>query len=157
LGRLAIRSFLGVALYALTVGCDAPLELQPDAELRDAFGLTSRDRVHTVTLHMREGRETARPETIDLLPGDWVAFRSGDGFVRSVEFEVDSLDETARAWVRARGVEASPPLLSLAARWVVHFEDAPPGRYRYRLEGNRAQGYGAVEVGARSRIPFYNP
>jgi plastocyanin len=138
------------------LACEAPPELQPDQELRDSLGLTSRDRVHRVRLALQGGREVAGPATVEVLPGDRVSFESADGFVRRVHLERDSLSEAQRAWALDRGVDASPPLVARGSRWLVHFQDAPEGRYPFRVEGGREGGTGAVVVGAARRFPFYN-
>lgn len=139
------------------VGCDAPPELRPDPFLVDSLGLTARDRVHTVTLTLRNGGEVAGPAEVEVRPGDWVSFESRDGFIRMVTFEADSLSDEARRWVDAQGIGGSPPLLNRGTRWLIRFQDAPQGRYPFRVEGNRAPGGGAVIVGAVRRFPFYTP
>jgi hypothetical protein len=154
--RAPVAFAFAVLLFALA-SCDAPAHLQPGAVLRDSLGLTSRDWVHTITLTERAGQSNIAPATVELRVGDWVDMRSGDGFVRVIRFEIDSLNAEARAWVRAQGIEASPPLLARGARWVVSFSEAPTGRYAFRVEGPTEPGRGALVVGAARRFPFYTP
>ena len=136
---------LGSWLFAL-LGCEAPdPELIPDERLQVELGLTEKDRVHTIEL--RTGVvELAEPDSLELLPGDFVQFVSTDWLVHEVRFELDSLDVEARRFLEAAGQDASPPLLQRDARFVLTFEDAPPGRYPYRLAGNRGAGRGVIVV-----------
>lgn len=156
-GRLTRAALALVAAWVGSASCDAPAELQPDAELQRTYGLTPRDRVHVVALSHRPPGEAAEPVEAVVRVGDWVVFQSADGFGRRVHFELDSLSVEARTWITERDVEASPPLLSVGVRWVISFEAAPPGRYPYRIEGNRQSGRGALRVDAGSRFPFYTP
>jgi hypothetical protein len=155
-GGLRHRLTVAAVLLAL-VGCDAPAHLQPGPVLRDSLGLTSRDRVHTITLTERAGRSYIAPASVEVRVGDWIDMRSGDGFVRTVRFELDSLAAEARAWVGAEGIEASPPLLARGARWVLLFDEAPTGRYPFRVEGPAEPARGVLVVGAARRVPFYTP
>lgn len=154
-GRRGLRAALAAATCAVLTGCDAPPELQPDTVLRDSLGLTSRDRVHTVEVRLDGPRESGTPDHVVVRPGDWLAFRADDGFGHRVHFERDSLQGASLAWAQGRGLSAGPPLIARGVRWLVHFEGAPPGRYPYRLEGNRRDGRGVVLVDAGRRLPFY--
>lgn len=143
-----MRCLLALAFGGVISACDAPRELQPDALLRDSLGLGDRDRVHTVTVRVHEGREVAEPRSLSIRAGAWLAFRTDDGFLHTVRFELDSLTPAQRSWMTSAGPE-SPPLVARNARWVISFADAPPGRYPYTLEGNLDAGRGAVVVDAR--------
>jgi plastocyanin len=136
---------LGGLLLAV-VGCQAPdPELIPDERLQAELGLTERDRVHTIELRTGIG-EVAEPDSLALPSGDFVQFVSTDWLVHEVRFELDSLGADARRFMEVSGQQASPPLLQRDARFVLTFEDAPPGRYPYRLAGNRAAGRGVIVV-----------
>lgn len=144
--RPGSQAVLCALLCVLAASCDAPPELQPDRVLRDSLGLTSRDRVHTVSLQAREGREAVQPRITTVRVGDRISFRVDDGLVHLVRFPGDSLSADARRWLEAGHQLASPPLLARGARWVVDFHDAPPGRYPFVMEGNGDPGNGAVVV-----------
>jgi len=138
-------SVLGCSLLAL-IGCQAPdPELIPDERLQAELGLTAKDRVHTIELRTELG-ELAQPDSLDLPSGDLVQFVSMDWLVHEVRFELDSLGTEARRFLESTGQEASPPLLQRDARFVLTFENAPPGRYPYRLAGNRDGGRGVIVV-----------
>ena len=73
-------------------------------------------------------------------------FVTTDWLVHEVHFVTDSLGPSERTFLERTGQGASPPLLQEDARFVVSFREAPPGRYAFRLEGNRAPGAGVVIV-----------
>ena len=132
--------------FLLGSGCGpSDPELLPDERLRTELGLTDDDRVHTVRLRTGVG-EQAQPDSLEILPGDIVQFVSTDWLVHEIHFLTDSLGAAERAFLERTGQSASPPLLQEDARFVVSFRDAPPGRYPFRLEGNRAPGAGVVIV-----------
>ncbi len=152
----ARRALAALALLG-SVACDAPPDLQPDAELQRAYGLTPRDRVHVVALEHVPPVERVSPVETSLRIGDWVVFQAADGFGRRVLFELDSLSAEALDWVTAHEIEAGPPLLTVGVRWVISFDGAPEGRYPFRVEGSAQPARGALNVDARSRFPFYTP
>lgn len=127
-------------------GCKAPPELRPDQELKDALGLTDRDRVHLVTVRQQSGQERPDPAETVIRPGDHLLFQNGDRRARSVRFLVDELSAEAQRWM-SESVGARGPLLGdLDARWIVHFSDAPPGRYPFEITGGGESGRGIAVV-----------
>ena len=122
-------------------------DLLPDAQLRAELGLTDDDRVHTVLLSTAEG-ERAEPDSLEVLPGDLVQLVSDDWMVHEVAFDLEAAAGAARSYLERTGQAHSPPLLQRGARFVLTFADAPPGRYPYRLTGNRAGGEGVIVVAA---------
>jgi plastocyanin len=136
----------GVSLALAGCGAEVDPELRPDSLLQDSLGLDDRDRVHEVVVATLAGVEVARPGTVEVEPGAWVAFRVGDRRVHSVAFELDSLAPAARRAVERGGQDASPPLVEEGARYLVSFEGAPPGRYPYRMEGTGEPSRGVVVV-----------
>lgn len=146
---LPARRALVVALASscgLLSGCE-PTDpaLIPDSVLQAELGLTERDRVYTVTVSTGVG-ERAAPDTVTADPGDFVQFLSDDHFVHEVRFELDRLSSAQRTFLVETGQDASPPLLTRGARFVLTLEDAPPGSYPYSLSGNRAPGSGVLVV-----------
>jgi len=143
---LAVRALLMCLITAVTAGsCAVDSELRPDEVLQAELGLTDRDRVHRVTI-LGGAREVATPAETTIAPGAYVEFVTSDWLVHEVRFELDSLDVDARAFLESTDQVASPPMLRLDSRYVLDFEDGPPGRYPYILEGNGAPGRGVVVV-----------
>jgi plastocyanin len=148
--RAAPPGLFAVGLVAglLATGCSDPdPELVPDDRLRAELGLTGDDRVHTITVEAGTAEE-ATPDSLEVLVGDLVQFVSGDWMVHEVRFETDALRAPTRTFLEGSGQLASPPLLQRDARFVLTFDEAPPGRYPYRLTGNRAEGAGVIVVKA---------
>jgi plastocyanin len=117
----------------------------PDAVLQRELGLTPQDVVYTIRVTGRDA-EVADPAQRSVEPGAWVQFVSEDWLVHEVLFETDSLRPEARSFLERTRQLSSPPLLQRDARFVVSFEGAPPGRYPFRLEGNRSPGRGVIVV-----------
>lgn len=143
-----------VALLLVTsAGCE-PIDptLRPDPQLIDELGLTQSDRVHTVSL-ASGADERAEPDSIVVRPGDYLQFVSTDWLVHEVHFDSLEMDERARSFMTLTDQMDSPPLLQQGARFVVSFRDAPPGRYPFRLEGNRGPGRGVIVVAPPSGMP----
>ncbi|MEE2898609.1 MAG: hypothetical protein VX815_09100 [Gemmatimonadota bacterium] len=137
-----------ITLVAAVSACQVDPELQPDALLRSELGLTDRDRVHRVRI-TGGAAEVAVPAATTILTGAYVEFVAGDWLVHEIVFEVDSLAPDARAFLESTDQVASPPLLRLDSRYVVHFEDSPPGRYPFVMAGSTAPGRGVVIVEMR--------
>lgn len=138
---------VGLGFAFVLGGCEPPPDpdLVPDERLRAELGLTERDRVHTVALRSGVG-ERSDPASLEVLVGDLVQFVSIDWMVHEVHFELDSVGAAARTFLESTMQAASPPLLQRDARFVLTFAGAPPGRYPYRLEGNREEGRGEIVV-----------
>lgn len=131
----------------LLQGCreEVPLEHRPDELLRRELGLTDRDEVHRVLLTSRDA-ETLTPDSVAVPPGAWVEFVTGDWRVHEVRFVLDSLGPSGRTFLESTDQVASPPLVDLDARFVVHFGDAPPGHYPFVVEGSGRPAHGVVVV-----------
>lgn len=143
-GRLLVA--LGVVISP--GACERPdPSLQPDAVLRAELGLTNSDEVHRVTLTGGEA-ERAEPVAVSIAPGAYVEFITADWFVHEVIFERDSLSDDQWAFLERTDQVDSPPLVQRESRYVLAFEDAPPGRYPYSLHGNGMAGRGVILVRA---------
>jgi len=138
-----------LGLVALGAGCGgrdaSDTFLRPDSVLRAELGLTDADLVYRITI-LGGPRESLSPEQVELEPGAWLEFVSGDWLVHEVRFEADSLSGAPLAFVRDSDQLASPPLVDRGARYVVSFEGAPEARYPFVAEGNGAPGRGVVIV-----------
>jgi len=84
---------------------------------------------------------------VTIEPGAYVEFVTADWLVHEVIFDSDRLGVEQRAFLERTDQLASPPLIERDGRYVLLFEDAPSGRYPYRLEGNGRPGSGAIVVG----------
>lgn len=147
--------FAGAALLALA-GCAGESDYQPDELLQGELGLTPRDRVHRITLTGGEV-EQADPVLLSIEGGAYVEFVTTDWLIHEVIFRADSLREDQWAFLERTDQVASPPLIDRGSRYVLAFHDAPPGRYLYRIEGNRRPGRGVIVVSApSSRQPTRN-
>jgi hypothetical protein len=136
-------------LIVAAAACKAPPELRPEQLLQDSLGLTERDRVHALALRTDSGVEVADRDVLVIREGDHVVFRTDDRRARAVRFERDSLGPGPTRWAEGAGLFAAPLLARTEMRWVVNFENAPPGRYPYVVLGGAAEGRGVVEVEAR--------
>jgi hypothetical protein len=139
----------GLLAAAAVSACKAPPELRPDQLLQDSLELTDRDRVHTVRLLSRVGVDTPDPVDIVVRDGDFVNLVIADRRARTVRFDTAGLTVDARAWAEGAGLFRAPFLADLDARWVLDFEDAPAGRYGYRVIGGGEEGLGVIIVEAR--------
>jgi len=143
---------LGAALLALAApaaGCGereaADPALLPDSVLRAELGLTDADLVYRITL-LGGAEESLMPAQVELAPGAWLQFVSGDWRVHEVRFEADSLSGPPLAFLRDTDQLESPPLVDQGARYVVSFAGAPEARYPFVVEGNGEPGRGVVVV-----------
>lgn len=149
-----MRNRLVLALTALTCAlapgaCErVDPELLPDALLRDSLGLDDEDRVHTVRISAEGSQERVEPATVTVLPGDLVQFITADRRPHTVAFLVDSLPDSAAAFLRGSAQEGSPPLVERESRFLVTFEGAPEGRYPFVIEGTGEAAPGAIVVAA---------
>lgn len=143
--RLRVPSAAVVA-YLLLAACQPPdPSLQPDETLQAELGLTTRDLVHRVTVTGGQ-TERADPAALSIEPGAHVEFVTTDWLIHEVLFEPDSVGPEGWAFLARTDQTASPPLIDRDSRYVLSFEDAPPGRYPYLLEGNGAAGRGVIIV-----------
>lgn len=138
-----------VAPVTLITGCrhDVPVEdHRPDERLRNELGLTDADQVYRVTVSVQGYAEEASPDLVEIPPGAWVQFVSGDWRIHTVRFEEDSLAAASRAFLVSSDQVASQPMVDKDARFVVSFSGAPPGRYPFVVEGSAAPARGVVVV-----------
>jgi len=118
----------------------------PDALLRDSLALGDEDQVFRVVLTTESGRNWVDPATLVVPPGAWLEFVTGDGWPRTVSFELDSVPPSVAELLRSTGQDASPPLLGTGARFVVALRGAPVGRYPFRVEGSAEPVRGVVVI-----------
>lgn len=119
--------------------------LSPDQVLLAELGLTARDRVHRISVSGGEA-ERADPAAISIDAGAHVEFVTTDWLIHEVVFDPDSVLGERWSFLERTDQTESPPLIDRDSRYVLSFDGAPPGRYRYRLQGNGAPGSGVIVV-----------
>jgi plastocyanin len=142
------RPLLGLLLIlTLGSGCRKPdRSLEPEALLRDSLGLGEDDRVHRIQLSSPDNRERIEPAAVEVRPGDYVVFLTGDRRVHAVQFLLDSVPPGGADFLRGAAQEASPPLVEPDTRFLVTFAGAPLGRYPFLVVGNGSEAKGAITV-----------
>ena len=148
--RPPLRRLL-LVLLALACKAEEPNPDPPGALLRDSLGLTESDRVPRVRLAGGPDGDVVDPPLVEVEPGGYVEFYTRDRRVRTVSFQLDSMSVEQADFLRSTGQEGSPPLVELDSRFVVSFQDAPPGRYSFVVQGNGEPVAGVVVV--RSEPP----
>jgi hypothetical protein len=144
--RLPLVLFLGCVAPVACRAREEPNLNPPDSVLQDSLGLTDADHVHRIVLASRNGSESVDPTELSIEPGHFVEFFTRDGRVRTVTFPLAGLTPAQADFLRSTGQDRSPPLVELESRYVVSFEDAPPGRYPFLVEGNERSIPGVVTV-----------
>lgn len=136
---------VGIVCLAI-IGCEQPdASPQVDDVLRTELGIGPGTEVHRITLTGGEV-ERADPAALSVEPGALVEFVTTDWLIHEVIFQVDSVGGERRSFLERTDQTASPPLIDRDSRYLVTFEEAPPGRYPYVLEGNGAPGRGVIIV-----------
>lgn len=138
--------YLALALVVLTPGCEPKPEHNVDPRLVEALGLRGDELVHTISLGGRGSEEHIVPPRLEVGVGEVVQFVTVDRRVHAVQFPADSLAQSEAAFIDASGQGASPPLLGLGSRFVVTFENAPPGRYPFLSSGHGEATGGIIFV-----------
>ncbi len=118
-----------------------------DPELREALGIADDIPIHQVTLSGRGDRTRVFPAHVQIQVGDVVQFRMMDHRVHRVRFSVDELEPEVREFLRSTGQASPAPLTELDARLVITFDGAPPGEYRFVVEGFGNPVEGSIRVG----------
>jgi plastocyanin len=131
----------------VVASCQVPPDpdTQPDELLQAELGLTTKDRVHRVTLSGGP-TEQADPAAISIEPDSHVEFVTTDWMIHEVIFDADSVPGARWSFLERTDQTASPPLIDRDTRYVLSFVGAPPGRYPYRIEGNGGVGTGVIIV-----------
>ncbi len=142
------RLLLVIALLGVLPGCLREPPPPTDPALAEALGLAPSTPIYRVDLVDRGGRVGVFPVGLDLVPGAVVQFVTRDRRVYSVHFERDGVPSQGWAFLDAAGQTASPPLVEEGARFVVSFEGAPPGTYRFRIQGQGEAAEGELRLGA---------
>jgi plastocyanin len=117
--------------------------------LREELGISSRTAIHWITLGGEGALEWARPDRLEIQPGDVVVFETADWRAHTVGFRTDSLPAAALEFLLETRQAAAPPLVTMGSRFIVSFSDAPEGDYPYRSEGGGGRADGVIVV----RIP----
>ncbi|TVP43926.1 MAG: hypothetical protein EA350_12680 [Gemmatimonadales bacterium] len=135
----------GLALLVLSA-CSTEFPPPSDPELAEALGLPPRTPIYRFDLADRQGTVGLFPAQWEIADGGVVQFVTRDPRVYSVHFERGAMSADAWQFLEASGQESSPPLTSEGARFVLSFEDAPPGVYPFRVEGQSQTARGEIRV-----------
>ncbi len=117
-----------------------------DEELISELGLAGDETVYTVTLGGQATEETVRPGELVVRPGDIVEFVTVDRRIHTLRFPADSLGPAGWEFLRSTEQDTSPPLVGQGSRFVVTFENAPPGRYPFVSRGYGEEAGGTIIV-----------
>jgi hypothetical protein len=78
--------------------------------------------------------------------GDVVHFLSQDYRSRWIRFVVDSISPLGSGFLERTGQVTSPPLVAPGSRFVVTFQEAPPGDYPFQVLGHGDMAQGVIRV-----------
>jgi plastocyanin len=119
---------------------DRTLELEGDTvDVPDGVDL------HDVKVLTDAQSRDFEPAQLQVAPGDYVRFTTGDSRTHAIVFEVAASE--IRTFLESTGQLASPPLVTKGASWVIALDKAPIGTYVFRcLMHNHS---GQITVAAR--------
>lgn len=137
-----------LGLLLLAGACEEANRNPPDAVLRDSLGVGEEARVWRIRVDGRGNRERVAPRVVTVPPGALVEFVTSDRRVHVVSFLPGTMSERAVRFLEETRQLGSPPLVEFGSRFVVSFHGAPPGRYRFVVEGNGEPTEGSVIVAA---------
>lgn len=119
----------------------------PYSEVRERLDVDPRREIHEVTIGGRGDEEHVVPTILEIPADAIVVFTTVDGRVHTVSFPEDSLALDAALFLERTAQMRSPPLVDRGSRFVLTFEGAPGGRYRFRSEGPGGEAWGTLVVG----------
>ena len=139
---------LAVVALSLAIGSCEPPEPEStlDPELVEALGLAGDEVIHRIALGGRGSEEHVVPPTLEVAAGEIVEFVTVDRRVHVVRFTRDSLSTEAARFLGDTRQGSSPPMIQQGSRYVVTFENAPPGRYPFLVSGYGEDAGGAIIV-----------
>jgi hypothetical protein len=136
-----------VAMFLLASGaCGTDFPPPSDPELAEALGLPHRTPIYRFDLADRQGAVGLFPAEWEISEGGVVQFVTRDPRVYSIHFDRAAMSAEAWQFMEASGQESSPPLTREGARFVLSFENAPPGAYPFRVEGQSEAARGEIRV-----------
>jgi len=144
--RWGRRVVLALLLLAPAVACGSESPPPSDPELAEALGLPPRTPIYRFDLADRQGVVGLFPAEWEIPDGGVVQFVTRDPRVYSIHFERGAMSAEAWRFMQESGQESSPPLTREGARFVLSFEDAPPGAYPFRVEGQSETARGEIRV-----------
>lgn len=152
--RLFLSVFLSLVAIAPACGGEPPEDdVDPQRELRARLDLERDREIHRIALGGRGSDEHVAPARISLGRRAIVEFVTVDGRIHTVTFPEDSLAMDAALFLRRTSQLRSPPLVDRGSRFVLTFEDAPPGRYPFRSDGPGGEAWGLILVGEGEEVP----
>ncbi len=137
---------LALILVSVGGGCERAGGPPSDPELRESLGIADHIPIHQVTLSGRGDHSRVFPAHLQVEQGDVVQFRVMDWRVHRVRFSMDEMEPDPSEFLRTTGQASPAPLTELDARLVLTFEGAPPGEYRFVVEGFGDPVEGSIRV-----------
>lgn len=139
-------------LVGMQIGCSPETgsdNAPPDryADVRERLDVEPERVIHEITIGGRGNEEHVVPTVLQLPRDAIVVFTTVDGRVHTVSFPEDSLALDAALFLERTSQQRSPPLVDRGSRFVLTFEGAPGGRYRFRSEGPGGEAWGTLLVG----------
>ena len=131
-----LRKCAGVVVFLMGVAaCDnAPLigdKKDRTLELAgDTIDVPEGVDLHDVKLVTNAQHKDFDPKQLQVAPGDYVRFTTGDSRTHAVVFETASPE--IRTFLESTGQLRSPPLVNNGASWVIALDKAPVGTYVFK-------------------------
>jgi plastocyanin len=149
-----LRHLLPALFLAALPACAPEVEVPvPDRELRAALGLDDQRVIHRITLGGRGAVEHVIPPELSIEEGDVVQFVTVDRRVHVIRFEGEALSGPSLDFLESSGQRTSPPLIHSGSRFVVSFENAPPGSYPFVSTAHGDPAPGVILVSPRGVAP----
>lgn len=117
-----------------------------DQALRDSLGIAPSRTIHRIILGGRGGAEHVVPTRLEVAGGDLVQFVNVDRRIHTVVFRSEEMSPDPRRFLERTAQLESPPLLDGGSRFVVTFQEAPPGEYPFVSEGPGGAEPGMIVV-----------
>jgi hypothetical protein len=139
-----VWTLVGVVLLTGVAGCREGSNPPRDPELARELGLSERAEIHRIDLVTRSSGVLVFPIEVEVARRGYVQFVTQDWRVYQVTLEGEGPE--AVQWLESSRQRRSPPLVELDTRYVVQFEGAPVGEYRFIVQGPVGSAEGVIRV-----------
>lgn len=140
------RSALALTAVLLLGACGSSGPDASESGIREDLGLSADARVHRVDLTVTADRLRMLPLRTRIGVGDAVQLVVLDNRTHLVGFLTDEMDPEVLAFLTRTDQLRPPPLVEREARLVLSFQDAPRGRYPFRVEAGGFEALGEILV-----------